>query len=181
MRSKRGLRKISANFSFLVKPYVIKAPENVSAVAGDEIDLACVVGGRPKPELQWIRQSGDIPPNRAIVRENSVLNLRNVSPDDQDTYICRADNPAGSVEVKASLQVHCNYILMTLVAALSSLWGHLGKNSAHLSSKLIFFCRRRSLQSSIIWNGRRQKLLLQHNLLCSFSEKIHFFPFVVRI
>ena len=115
-RSKRGLRKISANFSFLVKPYVIKAPENVSAVAGDEIDLACVVGGRPKPELQWIRQSGDIPPNRAIVRENSVLNLRNVSPDDQDTYICRADNPAGSVEVKASLQVHCNYILMTLVA-----------------------------------------------------------------
>ena len=92
---------------FLVKPYVIKAPENVSAVAGDEIDLACVVGGRPKPELQWIRQNGDIPPNRAIVRENSVLNLRNVSPDDQDTYICRADNPAGAVEVKASVQVHC--------------------------------------------------------------------------
>ena len=109
LRSKRE-RKISANFSFLVKPYVIKAPENVSAVAGDEIDLACVVGGRPKPELQWIRQSGDIPPNRAIVRENSVLNLRNVSPDDQDTYICRADNPAGSVEVKASLQVHCKFI-----------------------------------------------------------------------
>ena len=97
---------------------MIKAPENVSAVAGDEIDLACVVGGRPKPELQWIRQSGDIPPNRAIVRENSVLNLRNVSPDDQDTYICRADNPAGSVEVKATLQVHCKFIhfLMTLVA-----------------------------------------------------------------
>ena len=89
---------------------MIKAPENVSAVAGDEIDLACVVGGRPKPELQWIRQNGDIPPNRAIVRENSVLNLRNVSPDDQDTYICRADNPAGSVEVKATLQVHCKFI-----------------------------------------------------------------------
>ena len=92
-----------------VKPYVIKAPEDVSAVAGDEIDLACVVGGRPRPELQWMRENGDIPPNRAIVKENSVLNLRNVIPEDQDIYVCRADNPAGSVQVKASVQVHCKF------------------------------------------------------------------------
>ena len=95
--------------SFSVKPYVIKAPENVSAVAGDEIDLPCVVGGRPKPELQWIRQTGDIPANRALIKENSILNIRNVSPDDQDVYICHADNPAGSVEVTAVVQVHCEY------------------------------------------------------------------------
>ena len=92
---------------FSVKPYVIKAPENVSAVAGDEIDLPCVVGGRPKPELRWIRQNGDIPANRANTKENSVLNIRNVSPEDQDVYICRADNPAGSVEARALVQVHC--------------------------------------------------------------------------
>ena len=98
-------------FLFSVKPYVIKAPENVSAVAGDEIDLPCVVGGRPKPELQWIRKNGDIPANRALIKENSILNIRNVSPEDQDVYICRADNPAGSVEVNALVQVHCKYIL----------------------------------------------------------------------
>ena len=98
--------------SFSVKPYVIKAPENVSAVAGDEIDLPCVVGGRPKPELQWIRKNGDIPANRALIKENSILNIRNVSPEDQDVYICRADNPAGSVEVNALVQVHCKYILI---------------------------------------------------------------------
>ena len=92
-----------------MKPYVIKAPEDVSAVAGDEIDLACVVGGRPRPELQWMRENGDIPPNRALVKENSVLNLRNVIPEDQDIYVCRADNPAGSVQVKASVQVHCKF------------------------------------------------------------------------
>ena len=88
---------------------MIKAPEDVSAVAGDEIDLACVVGGRPRPELQWMRENGDIPPNRALVKENSVLNLRNVIPEDQDIYVCRADNPAGSVQVKASVQVHCKF------------------------------------------------------------------------
>ena len=50
------------NFPFIlfltVKPYVIKAPEDVSAVAGDEINLACVVGGRPRPEIQWMRENG---------------------------------------------------------------------------------------------------------------------------
>lgn len=86
---------------------MIKAPENVSAVAGDEIDLTCVVGGRPKPELQWIRQNGAIPPSRAVVKDNTVLTVRNVNPDDQDIYICRADNPAGSVQVTASVEVHC--------------------------------------------------------------------------
>ena len=104
------VRKIKNLLSFSVKPYVIKAPENVSAVAGDEIDLPCVVGGRPKPELQWIRKNGDIPANRALIKENSILNIRNVSPEDQDVYICRADNPAGSVEVNALVQVHCKYI-----------------------------------------------------------------------
>ena len=111
--SKFKLRKyyllISVFLCLTVKPYVIKAPEDVSAVAGDEIDLACVVGGRPRPELQWMRENGDIPPNRALVKENSVLNLRNVIPEDQDIYVCRADNPAGSVQVKASVQVHCKF------------------------------------------------------------------------
>ena len=111
--SKFKLRKyyllISVFLCLTVKPYVIKAPEDVSAVAGDEIDLACVVGGRPRPELQWMRENGDIPPNRALVKENSVLNLRNVIPEDQDVYVCRADNPAGSVQVKASVQVHCKF------------------------------------------------------------------------
>ena len=105
--------KLSASV-FSVKPYVIKAPENVSAVAGDEIDLACVIGGRPRAELQWFRQNGEIPPNRALLRDNSVLTLKNVVPDDQDIYICRADNPAGSIEVKASIQVHCKFSLSSL-------------------------------------------------------------------
>ena len=92
-----------------VKPYVIKAPENVSAVAGDEISLACVIGGRPKPELQWLRTNGLIPPARAIVKDNSILNIRNVNPDDQDTYVCQGDNPAGSVTARAIVQVHCKH------------------------------------------------------------------------
>ena len=36
----------------LVKPYIIKHPENVSAVAGEDIRLGCVAAGKPQPELR---------------------------------------------------------------------------------------------------------------------------------
>ena len=61
-KRKGGKNCEKTNFPFFlfltVKPYVIKAPEDVSAVAGDEINLACVVGGRPRPEIQWMRENG---------------------------------------------------------------------------------------------------------------------------
>ena len=51
------LQQIIELTSFLssVKPYMIKTPENVSAVAGDDVRLGCVVGGKPKPEIRWSR------------------------------------------------------------------------------------------------------------------------------
>ena len=58
---------------------------------------------------------GDIPANRALVKDNSVLSLRNVIPEDQDTYVCRADNPAGSAQVKASVQVHCKFKVYNMI------------------------------------------------------------------
>lgn len=95
-----------AQLSVLVKPYVVKAPENVSAVAGEDVSLACVIGGRPKPELRWSRLKGQLAPSRTLVQDNSLLTIRNVNPDDQDVYVCQADNPAGSIEVSANVQVH---------------------------------------------------------------------------
>ena len=47
-----------------MKPFVIKPPEDVSAVAGDDISLGCVIGGEPKPEVRWSRRSGPLPPAR---------------------------------------------------------------------------------------------------------------------
>ena len=39
-------------FYTVVKPYIIKHPENVSAVAGEDIRLGCVAAGKPQPELR---------------------------------------------------------------------------------------------------------------------------------
>jgi len=84
-------------------------PENISIVAGEEIRLGCVVGGRPPPEVRWWRQNGQIPGNRVVVNDNSVLTVRNVVPDDEDVYVCQAENSVGSVQAFANVQIHCKY------------------------------------------------------------------------
>jgi roundabout axon guidance receptor 2 len=90
-----------------VKPFIIKHPENISIVAGEEIRLGCVVGGRPPPEIRWWRQNGQLPANRVLVSDNSVLTVRNVIPDDEDVYVCQAENNVGSVQALANVQIHC--------------------------------------------------------------------------
>ena len=99
---------------FPVKPYIIKHPENISIVAGEEIRLGCVVGGRPPPEVRWWRQNGQIPGNRVVVNDNSVLSVRNVVPDDEDVYVCQAENSVGSVQAFANVQIHCKQLLLKI-------------------------------------------------------------------
>jgi hypothetical protein len=94
-----------------VKPYIVKHPENISIVAGEEIRLGCVIGGKPPPEIRWWRQNGQLPASRVLVTDNSVLTVRNVVPDDEDVYVCQAENSVGSVQAVANVQIHCESIL----------------------------------------------------------------------
>ena len=81
----------------------------MSAVSGEDIRLSCVAGGKPKPELRWSRKAGVLPASRTMVMDNNVLTIRHANPDDQDAYICTAENPAGSVQAIAQVQVNCKY------------------------------------------------------------------------
>ena len=91
-----------------MKPYFVKRPENVSAVSGQEIRLSCVAGGVPQPEVRWSRLSGTpLPASRTLVLDSKVLTIRHANPDDQDTYVCTAENPAGSLQARAHVQVNC--------------------------------------------------------------------------
>ena len=95
------------NILLSVHPYFVKRPENVSAVSGQEIRLSCVAGGRPQPEVRWSRMSGVLPASRTLVLDSKVLTIRHANPDDQDTYVCTAENPAGSLQATAHVQVNC--------------------------------------------------------------------------
>lgn len=43
---------------FTVKPYFIRAPEDVTAMSGEDIVFHCKVGGDPSPTITWKREDG---------------------------------------------------------------------------------------------------------------------------
>ena len=40
-----------------------------------------------------------------------MLIIRHANPEDQDVYICSAENSAGAVHASAQVQVNCKYLL----------------------------------------------------------------------
>ncbi|XP_045476032.1 roundabout homolog 1-like isoform X2 [Harmonia axyridis] len=104
-----GTRESSvAVLKVFVKPYMIRPPEDVKALVGATVDFSCAVGGDPLPGVLWRRNAvgGTIPLDRIRVVEDGVLRLEHVTVSDQGTYICEADNFAGSVTASAVLTVH---------------------------------------------------------------------------
>eukprot|EP00095_Tigriopus_kingsejongensis_P003619 maker-scaffold49_size462716-snap-gene-3.30 protein:Tk03619 transcript:maker-scaffold49_size462716-snap-gene-3.30-mRNA-1 annotation:"roundabout 1" len=101
-----GIRlSAKARLSLQVLPYVLKHPENVSAVAGDTVRFGCAVKGRPHPEIRWSRRNGMLPAQRVHTTDGTQLTLMNIVPEDEDVYTCLAENRAGFVEASAHLQV----------------------------------------------------------------------------
>ena len=95
--------------NFSVKPFIIKAPENVSTDTGAHIKFSCVVGGDPAPEIKWIREDGKLTPSRTEVEDRAVLQIRSVTPLDSGKYVCQAENIAGEISASAFLQIQCKH------------------------------------------------------------------------
>ena len=61
--------------------------------------------------FRWSRKSHkQIPAARALEEDNNVLMIRHANPEDQDVYICTAENSAGAVHTSAKVQVNCKYL-----------------------------------------------------------------------
>ena len=90
---------------FLVKPYFLQEPEDVTASAGEDIGFDCEVGGDPEPTILWHREDGKFAPGRYSI-QNSRLVIENVTPKDEGVYVCEAQNTVGAISVSSSLSVH---------------------------------------------------------------------------
>ena len=61
--------------------------------------------------FRWSRKSQkQIPAARAVAEDNNVLIIRHANPEDQDVYICTAENSAGAIHTSAQVQVNCKYL-----------------------------------------------------------------------
>ncbi|KAF5269923.1 hypothetical protein FQR65_LT05722 [Abscondita terminalis] len=89
-----------------VKPYFVKEPQDIVALAGQKVTFYCSVEGEPKPKISWKKEYGKISIGRAQITDDKFLQIQNAQPADEGLYICEAENIVGSILTKASLVVN---------------------------------------------------------------------------
>jgi hypothetical protein len=62
------------------------------SLAGEDVLLACQVGGDPQPDVQWRRQDRDIDIEKVKIIPGKGLRIDSVHPSDEGTYVCEASN-----------------------------------------------------------------------------------------
>ena len=85
--------KLSCFLSFLSfsePPYFLQGPSNQTVLAGQDVLLACQVGGDPQPDIKWRRKELDINLNKVKIVPGQGLRIESVHPADEGTYICEA-------------------------------------------------------------------------------------------
>ena len=74
-------------------------------MAGQDVLLACQVGGDPQPDIHWRRKESDINLQKVKIVQGQGLRIESVHPQDEGTYICEASNVMGSILTSAVLTV----------------------------------------------------------------------------
>ncbi|KAG5676557.1 hypothetical protein PVAND_006381 [Polypedilum vanderplanki] len=91
-----------------VKPFLIRGPQNQTAITGSSVVFQCRVGGEPLPDVLWRRTAsgGNMPLGRVHILEDRSLKIDNITMDDIGEYSCEADNAVGTVVASGMLLVH---------------------------------------------------------------------------
>ncbi|XP_064082156.1 roundabout homolog 3-like [Macrobrachium nipponense] len=93
-----------STLTVMVPPWFERRPANMTSGAGTKVELVCRANGSPVPDITWRRLDGKIPLGRATVEDNKLI-LQNVATADSGTYVCEAENEAGTSTSIAILKV----------------------------------------------------------------------------
>ena len=74
-------------------PLITQPPENTVTRLGDQIRLNCTAEGHPASTYQWYKDGVLIPD-----KIESVLYIREPSPEDRGNYTCKAINSEGETD-----------------------------------------------------------------------------------
>ncbi|OWA51630.1 Roundabout-like protein 2 [Hypsibius exemplaris] len=98
-----------AVLSVHVKPSFISPPQDITAIAEDNVVFECKVKGDPEPTVTWRKKDGGRWPlkdNRVSLQDDRSLRIERVSPSDEGVYVCDAENIVGTASTTAILTVH---------------------------------------------------------------------------
>ncbi|KAL5281899.1 ROBO1.2 family protein [Megaselia abdita] len=104
-----GVRESAVAFLKVhVRPFLIRGPQNQTAVVGSSVIFQCRIGGDPLPDVLWRRTAsgGNMPLRRVQILEDRSLKLDDITLEDMGEYSCEADNAVGSITATGKLIVH---------------------------------------------------------------------------
>lgn len=78
------------------EPAVIMPTAKVHALVGQDVVLECSAVGNPQPVITWEKYGGKMNYGRSITKHGN-LHLRNITMEDEGTYLCKADNGLNSL------------------------------------------------------------------------------------
>jgi len=78
-----------------IKQYV--SPRNIVALRGKHLELSCIFGGTPLPEIKWSKRGIDMYSSKfAYKNYRKTLHIRDVDFSDEGTYECVGSNGVGT-------------------------------------------------------------------------------------
>ncbi|XP_052285916.1 roundabout homolog 2-like isoform X6 [Dreissena polymorpha] len=94
-----------AELEVLDIPQIIEYPKDTTVDKGATVQFTCVASGGTDARIVWSKKGGGNRKSWRIPVE-SMLEITNVSPEDNGTYVCTAENNAGKAEAVAVLNVY---------------------------------------------------------------------------
>lgn len=90
---------------FSVPPTFQSEPMSIIVEEQENVTFTCSANGDPMPNITWSKENGNLPVNRSVETQGSLL-LLNLSREDSGNYTCNATNAVGSILSSAELFVH---------------------------------------------------------------------------
>ena len=95
------------NLLFSEIPKIEQLPVDTTAKEGESAIFRCAANGDGDVKLTWDKAEGTPNKHKWTILANNTLRIDNVDASDKGSYVCRAENDAGSSEAVARLTVDC--------------------------------------------------------------------------
>ena len=86
-------------------PSLLQHPVHTTVNESQTAILKCTPDGNPPPKVTWSKLNSLLPVGRHVVESSGALIVKDVRPEDDGVYSCRAENLLGGVNATAKLTV----------------------------------------------------------------------------
>ncbi|XP_046846179.1 receptor-type tyrosine-protein phosphatase S-like isoform X2 [Xenia sp. Carnegie-2017] len=108
-KNKAGIsKKLTHHLIVHAKPRILNISKTATHQINNNVTLTCDVSGDPQPTISWRIENSSHPLSSKkfqLSNSNQTLLIRNISLNDENTYICEARNKYASVERNVTINV----------------------------------------------------------------------------